>query len=104
MRIFVGIFALAFAYVLFSRWSWWQKAMVLVAAVPVAIAANVARIVVTGLLYQLVSSKAAHTFSHDIAGLVMIPFAALLFWWFLIYLGKLFPEVEEVAPIGYQPG
>jgi exosortase len=104
MRIFVGIFALAFAYVLFSRWSWWQKAMVLVAAVPVAIAANVARVVVTGLLYQLVSSKAAQTFSHDISGLVMIPFAALLFWWFLIYLGKLFPEVEEVAPIGYQPG
>jgi exosortase len=104
MRIFVGIFALAFAYVLFSRWSWWQKAMVLIAAVPVAIAANVARIVVTGLLYQIVSDEAAHTFSHDIAGLVMIPFAALLFWLFLVYLGKLFPEVEEVSPIGYQSG
>jgi exosortase len=103
MRIFVGILALAFAYILFSRWSWWQKLMVLIAVVPVAIVANVTRIVITGLLYQLASSDAAHTFSHDIAGLVMIPFAALLFWLFLIYLGKLFPEVEEVAPIGYRP-
>lgn len=103
MRIFVGIFALAFAYILFSRWSWWQKLMVLFAVVPVAIVANVTRIVVTGLLYQLISDNAAHTFSHDIAGLVMIPFAALLFWLFLIYLGKLFPEVEEVAPVGYRP-
>jgi len=102
MRIFIGIFALAFAYVLFSHWSWWQKAMVLVAAVPVAIVANVTRIVVTGLLYQFASSESAHTFSHDVAGLVMIPFAALLFWLFLIYLEKLFPEVEEVAPIGYR--
>ena len=103
MRIFVGIFALAFAYILFSRWSWWQKLMVLLAVVPVAIMANVTRIVVTGLLYQFISGNAAHTFSHDITGLVMIPFAALLFWLFLIYLGKLFPEVEEVAPRGYRP-
>jgi len=101
MRIFVGIFALAFAYVLFSRWSWWQKVMVLLAAVPVAIVANVTRIVITGLLYQFATSAAAHTFSHDIAGLVMIPFAALLFWLFLVYLGRLFPEVEDVAPVGY---
>ncbi len=101
MRIFVGILALAFAYVLFSRWSWWQKVMVLLAVVPVAIIANVTRIVVTGLLYQFASGEAAHTFSHDIAGLVMIPFAALLFWLFLVYLGRLFPEVEDVAPVGY---
>ncbi|MEO2048794.1 MAG: exosortase/archaeosortase family protein [Pirellulales bacterium] len=102
MRIFVGIFALAFAYVLFSRWSWWQKVMVLMAAIPVAIVANVTRIVVTGLLCQYASSDAGHVFSHDIAGIVMIPFAALLFWLFLVYLGRLFPEVEDVTPIGYR--
>ncbi len=101
MRIFVGIFALAFAYVLFTRWNWWQKLLVLVAAVPVAIVANVTRIVVTGLLYQFVSGEAAHKFSHDIAGLVMIPLAAALFWLFLVYLDRLLPEVEEISPIGY---
>ncbi len=57
MRIFFGIFALAFAFVLFSRWSWWQKVLVLLAAMPVAIVANVTRIVATGLLYQFVSSE-----------------------------------------------
>ncbi|MFV1995513.1 MAG: exosortase/archaeosortase family protein [Verrucomicrobiales bacterium] len=99
LRIFVGIFALAFAVVLFSRWSWWQKALTLVAAVPVAIIANVGRIVATALLYQFVSSEAATKFSHDISGLVMIPVAAALLWIFLVYLGRLFPEVEEVAPV-----
>ena len=73
MRIFVGIFALAFAYVLFSRWNWWQKALVLFAAVPVALIANMSRVVVTGLLYQFASDEAAKTFCHDISGLVMIP-------------------------------
>jgi len=99
LRIFVGIFALAFDVVLFSRWSWWQKALTLVAAVPVAIIANVGRIVATALLYQFVSSEAAAKFSHDISGLVMIPVAAALLWMFLVYLGRLFPEVEEVAPV-----
>jgi exosortase len=98
LRIFVGIFALAFAFVLFSRWRWWQKALVLAAAFPVAIVANVTRIVVTGLLQEWASSEAAHKFSHDVAGFVMIPFAAVLFWLFLIYLGRLFPEVEEFTP------
>ena len=99
LRIFVGIFALAFAFVLFSRWSWWQKGIVLVAALPVAIIANSIRIVATGLLYQWVSSEAAHGFSHDVAGFVMIPLAAALLWLLLVYLDKLFPVVEEISPL-----
>jgi exosortase len=108
LRIFVGVFALAFAVVLFSRWSWWQKVMTLLAAAPVAIIANVGRIVVTALLYQFVSGAAAEKFSHDVSGLVMIPVAAALLFLFLLYLGRLFPEVEEVTPMAMvqapQPG
>lgn len=97
LRIFVGIFALAFAFALFSRWTWWQKAFALVAALPIAIVANVLRIVTTGLLYQLVSSEASMHFSHDLSGIIMIPLAAVMFWMFLVYLGRLFPEVEIVS-------
>lgn len=98
LRIFVGIFALAFVFVLFFNWSWWQKALLLAAALPVAIIANMVRIVTTALLYQWVSGDAAKRFSHDISGFVMIPFAAVLLFLFLVYLEKLFPEVEDVAP------
>jgi exosortase len=97
LRIFVGIFALAFAFALFSRWSWWQKCLALAAALPIAIAANVTRIVATGLLYQLVSGEAAKHFSHDLAGVVMIPLAAVLFWLFLVYLDHLFPQVASMS-------
>ena len=99
LRILVGVSALAFAFVLFSKWSWWQKAMVLAAVIPVSLIANVTRIVVTALLYQFVSDESAKQFSHDLSGLVMIPLAAMLLWLFLLYLERLFPEVEEVAPI-----
>ncbi|TWT89725.1 Transmembrane exosortase [Pseudobythopirellula maris] len=97
LRILVGVFALAFAYVLFSRWSWWQKIIVLAAAVPVALAANCVRIVVTGLLYRAFSSDVAHQFGHDTAGVLMIPLAAGMFWLLLVYLEKLFPLVVEVS-------
>ena len=99
LRIFVGIFALAFAFVLFSRWPWWQKALALVAALPIAIFANVLRVVGTGLLYQWVSGEAGRHFSHDFSGLVMIPIAAALFWLFIQYLNRLLPEVELISPV-----
>lgn len=97
LRIFVGIFALAFAYVLFSRRAWWEKVMLLLTAVPITLVANSTRIVVTALLQRHVSGEAAHQFTHDFAGWVMIPFAALLFWLFLVYLSRLFREVEVVG-------
>jgi exosortase len=97
LRIFVGIFALAFAFVVISRRTWWENLIVLAAAVPVALVANVARIVVTGLLYQLVSVEAAKQFTHDLAGWMMIPFAAVLFVAVLWYLGRVMPEVEQAS-------
>jgi exosortase len=97
LRIFVGIFALAFAYVLFTRRSWWEKALLLASAVPITLVANSTRIVGTALLQQLVSGEAADRFTHDFAGWVMIPFAALLFWLVLKYIDRLLPEVEIVS-------
>ncbi len=96
LRIFVGIFALAFAYVLFTRRAWWEKLMLLASAVPITLIANSTRIVATALLQRFVSGEAAHKFTHDFAGWVMIPFAAALFWLFLVYLTRLFREVEIV--------
>ncbi len=96
LRIFMGIVALAFAYVILARRAWWENVILLVAVIPIALIANSTRIVCTGLLYQYVSGEAAHKFTHDVAGWVMIPFAALLFAMTLWYLGKLVREVEMV--------
>lgn len=99
LRIFVGIFALAFAFALFSRWTWWQKGLALCAALPVAIAANACRIVATGLLYEFASSETAKRFSHDLSGLLSIPLAALIFWLFLVFLDHLFPQIEQLSAV-----
>lgn len=96
LRIFVGIAALAFAYLVLVRRAWWEKALLLLSVIPIALIANSARIVFTALLNQYVSGEAAHKFTHDFAGWVMIPFAAALFALVLWYLGKLMREVEQM--------
>jgi len=94
LRIFMGILALAFAYLVIVRGPWWQKMILAASTLPVALVANAARIVVTGLLYQWVSGGAAEKFSHDMAGWIMIPFAALLFAMVLWYVRSIVQEVE----------
>ncbi len=96
LRIFMGIAALAYAYVVIVRRSWWEKAILLASVVPIALIANATRVVATGLLYQYVSGEAGQKFSHDAAGWIMIPYAAGLFALVLWYLGKLVPELKPV--------
>jgi exosortase len=104
LRIFVGIVALAFAYVIVVRRPWWEKALLLASTLPIALIANGVRVVVTGLLFQFVSGEAAQKFTHDFSGWVMIPFAAALFGFVLWYLGKLFPEVEQIGIVSLVHG
>ncbi len=96
LRVFVGIVALAFAYLILVRRTWWEKGLLLLSVLPIALVTNSARIVITGLLYQLVSEESAQKFAHDAAGLVMIPVAAGLFGLVLWYLGKLIRTTELV--------
>lgn len=105
LRIFVGIAALAFFYVVVVRRPWWVRFLLLGAVLPIALVANATRIVLTGLLYNLVSSDAAQTFSHDLAGYVMLPLAAGLFALVLWYLGQLVRDADgkPAAPPGTVP-
>lgn len=97
LRIFVSIMALAFAYIVLVRRTWWEKLLLLASTLPIALAVNAMRIVVTGILWQHVSGEAAAKFSHDLAGWIMIPLATALFGLVLWYLGRLFCPVERMV-------
>jgi exosortase len=96
LRVFVGITALACAYLIVVPRRWWERALLLVSVVPVALAANAVRIIATGLLYRYVSDEAAKSFSHDAAGWSMIVLAAAFFG-LVVWYGKCL--VREVEPI-----
>lgn len=94
LRIFVAIAVLAFAYIMIVRPVWWERIVLVLAVLPIAMISNVARIVVTGLIYQVTKNEDIRHRWHDYAGFFMIPFAAALFAFLLWYLSKLVREVE----------
>ena len=96
LRLFVSVIAVAYAYVVLVRRSWWEKAILVLSVVPIAIISNATRIVVTGLLYQFTTGELAHWFSHEAAGIAMIVQACVMLACVHWYLDKLFPEEEEV--------
>lgn len=96
LRMLVGIAALAVAYLIITRRTWWERALLLASVLPVALAANTARIVGTGMLYHYVSIDAGHKFAHDFAGWAMILLAAGLFAGVLWYVDRLFPERKTI--------
>lgn len=53
----------------------WQKAVLVVATIPVAVVANTLRLIITAVLYESVNSEVGEKFFHDFAGLTMMPFA-----------------------------
>jgi exosortase len=96
LRLFVSVLALTYAYVAIIRRPWWEKLLLVFAAVPVAIISNSARIVVTGLIYQITTSEWLRGLAHDSAGWGMILFAAAVFWLCLWYFRQLVREEETV--------
>jgi len=96
LRIFVGIIALACAYLIAFQRAWWERLILILAIIPIALLANAVRIVITALLYMHVSGDAAREFSHDAAGWVGIPLAALMFGFVLWFLGRLMREEPVV--------
>ncbi len=101
LRMCYGIFALAVACIALARPARWKAILVLLAAAPVAIAANVLRISATGLIQRYVSSAAAEKFTHDFAGFVMIPVAVLLFLLFLKILGRLVSRFQDAGAVAW---
>lgn len=79
-----------------------DRAVLLLSAVPIALAANVLRITGTAVLQEKVGGVAAQTFFHDVAGWLMMPLGLALLGLELVILKNLIVE-ERQAPRGWEP-
>jgi exosortase len=97
--------ALAVAMVFIIERPWWDKFVILLSAIPIALIVNIVRITVTGLLYMAAGQNniAVQKICHDYAGLViMMPLALALLWLELQVLERLTVPVDTVQlrPVG----
>lgn len=92
--------ATVMAMALLVPMSAWMRAVLTLSVVPVALASNVLRIVVTAWCYQRYGPEVGGRFAHDAAGLMMMPTALLAVG--LETLSLKWLVVEERVPVDSQ--
>ena len=75
----------------------WQKIVLLLSSVPIAILCNMLRLILTVVIYHVVGSTLAEKFFHDFAGLTMMPLAIALVFGELWLLRKIVVEEPRQA-------
>jgi exosortase len=73
LSMLLVFFALATGVALIIRRPLWEKSLILLSAVPIAVIANVGRISLTGLLHQMGRNREAELIFHNFAGWLMMP-------------------------------
>jgi exosortase len=108
LRMLTIFCALAVAMVFLIERPWWDKFVILLSAIPIALAVNIIRITVTGLLYMALGqdNHFATKLAHDWAGYFMMPLALGFLWLELQVLERLTIPVETVQlrPVGVARG
>ncbi len=89
VRSLLSLLALGVAFAVFSQKSAAKRVVLVLSAIPVAILANGARVVSTGILAQYMGERAAQGFFHEFAGLAVFALAVAM----LIGIGMLLRRI-----------
>jgi exosortase len=98
LKMMVTFAAFSVGAVLLIRRSRFEKLMVLLGIVPIAIVTNVLRITMTGVSFDLISDKGVRDFLHDGYGYAMMLIGLALLALELWVLKRLVVEESEKAP------
>jgi len=97
LSMLITFIALSAAAALVVRRPPLDKIVLVLSSIPVALLANIIRIVATGVLHETVGGPAADTFYHDLAGWIMMPLALLMYWCEIWIFSHLLIEARHEA-------
>lgn len=80
LQMMMLFFAVCVGAAFIVRRSFAEKVFLVLSAIPIAVAANVARITLTAILYQTAGPALAQAVFHDLAGWLMMPIAVVMLW------------------------
>ncbi|BBO30721.1 exosortase/archaeosortase family protein [Lacipirellula parvula] len=104
LRMLTIFGAMSVALVMIIDRPWWDKLVILLSAIPIALASNVIRIVSTALLYMAFGQDTPWLVDlvHHWAGLAMMPIGLGLLWIELAILSRLTIPIDDdaFAPYG----
>lgn len=93
LNMLVTFFALATAVAIYVKRSLIERLLIVASAAPIAVAANVARISLTGVLFEAQQGEWAQRVFHDLAGWIMMPLALCLL------LAELYVLRKSLVPV-----
>jgi len=97
VRMMMLFFAVCVGAALVLEVKPWEKVVIVVSAIPIAVVSNVLRITITALLHELAGAELADRVFHDLAGWLMMPLAIVLL------MGEL-TLIRQVIQTDRQPG
>jgi exosortase len=102
LRMSTIFLAMAVAMIMIIERPIWQKAIIVMSSIPIAIVTNMIRIVTTGLMMKALGpdSEFAKDFFHDMAGWFMMPIALGFLYAEMVLLDHLVVEEEVTKPVG----
>jgi len=95
MRLLMAFVALGVAMAYLHYRPMWQRAVLLLSTVPIAVLCNIIRVTVTGFIYILAEPKYTQGIYHDTLGLAMLPLAFAFYGLLAKFMSSLFVEEEE---------
>lgn len=95
LRMLMSSAALAYGLAFIIQRPLWERLIILLSALPIALATNVFRIVLTGLCYEYAGPELAERVFHDFAGWLMMPMAIGLLWLLMTILSHLTIEPPQ---------
>jgi len=100
MRQLTGFLALTAAVAYLAARPWWYRLAVVASAIPIALTANVARVILTGYIMYYVDQQYASGTYHTVEGLLMMGFGLTLLrggCWVLDQILSLTKPIEQVS-------
>jgi exosortase len=98
LSMLLTFFALSTGLAIVTKRSFVEKIVLVLSALPIAIIANIARIVLTATLAEMVGNKAANFVFHEVAGLLMMSFALCLLGTEVLIIDRMFVARQEGDP------
>lgn len=95
MRLLVAFCALGVAMAYLSPRRLWQRVVMVISTLPIAVFCNILRVVITGYIYVLIDPMYAKGMYHTGLGLAMLPVAFGLYWLLGSILRNIFIEDDS---------
>jgi exosortase len=98
LRMITAFFVISGLVVLLARCSWWEKLIVLVSSLPVALLCNTLRLAITSIFFTVLKGEYWEKVFHDFGGYAMMPLALAILVAELWLLEKLTTD-----PVAHEP-